>query len=116
MPQYPITDVFIAWVAEDAVRQHDTHAPAGPQPLHAAFDEQHFRRDGGLERLRHDKAVGLSFPTAGQLVMLQDGTLGDGDVRTKRRVGGDDINRPQTHRLTGWLDTRQMPGRKFQRV
>ena len=52
----------------------------------------------------------------GQLVLFKNMLVGDRDVGAERRIGGDDIHRPQRDLLLGGGQIGQMPQRELQGV
>src|SRR5690606_23547810 len=92
-------------------------AGARLEPLDAALDKEKLRRDAALGGAGvAEAAFTVRLPGVGQLVLLQDVFVGDRDVGAERRIGGDDIHRPQWDLLLGGGQIGQMPQRELQGV
>lgn len=112
----PVADVLVTRIAQDAVGQDDACSTTGLEPLDAPLDEQHFGRYGGLDGVGHHEAIALPLPAAGELVLLEDGPLGDRNIGAERRVRHQDVDGAERDVVIGRLNARQVATRKLQRV
>ena len=80
MTQAPPADVLGGGVAEDAVRQNDSHASARPEPVETALDEQDLGSDAAPQPPGVAKASVLRpLPDVGEVEGSEDVFVGDRD-------------------------------------